>query len=863
MTKGKAQTKTALGYALAYAKLGVPAIWIPRGEKGPRVKGWPTQATTDASVIKQWADEHPGCNFGLVMGNGYIAVDVDSYDKIDELAKQGVLPDTRMHVTGSYGLHLIYRVDPKLKIKNAGKTKLPGCDIRSDGGQIVCPGSVHPNGNIYEIAEESPIVDAPPELIEMLVGKPLSKGLQERLSAKATQAASATKPSGFQWPKHKIREGEVTKGSTTPGRKHLFFRYASKLRSEGLDGQQIYDALVEENPKRCAEPLPDEDLQRIAHKAAEFEPGIAKHTPAQDAPNNEADETEEWEPPLPLPGKPPVAPFTEDMLPGVFRAWCADVAKRMQCPLDFPAVGAVSALGAAVGRRVQVQPKALDTGWVETANLWGGIVAPPGAMKSPATATMFAALRSIEDRYAKQYAQDVAEFKSAEVHQKSLIKLHQSQSNDAVKKGEKFLAERPDDIAEPVRRHVLLGDATPEAVVKAMSENPHGFMVHIDELAGFLAGLELANRALARALYLSGWNGNNSHSYNTLNRGAVFIEATCFSVFGTIQPRKLAEYLNLQKNGISVDGLLQRFQLLVEPDIPDTFEYTDTAPDLEAIKKAMAIYESLSRFSNVTPWVVTFEQKKAQPRFVEWLKELMARLHPSSGLSDIMREHLSKFRKLVPALALLFEIVECEGARVPSSVSLKSLELALRWAVYLESHAERIYAGRLSPAQQAAPLLARKLLAGEWDVFTVRDVQRKQWSGLKRREDIITACHVLAELGWIRRRRNQQATGRPSEAYEISPYLADMNDSSVSFVSPSVGGGFPAEGGYSEERNYVIEQQLVHGSSRDKTIKLTNYPPRTDKLTKLTKANVHSSAKFARSKKARHSTITTKATKRR
>ena len=89
-------------------------------------------------------------------------------------------------------------------------------------------------------------------------------------------------------------------------------------------------------------------------------------------------------------------PFDQRLLPKVFRDWVGDIAERMQCPVEFLAVGAMVAAGSVVGNRVGVQPKQLDTGWVEVPNLWGAIVGRPGVMKSPALAQVLLPLRQLE-----------------------------------------------------------------------------------------------------------------------------------------------------------------------------------------------------------------------------------------------------------------------------------------------------------------------------------------------------------------------------------------------------------------------------------------------------------------------------------
>lgn len=58
-----------------------------------------------------------------------------------------------------------------------------------------------------------------------------------------------------------------------------------------------------------------------------------------------ADDSGAWPDPVPLPDAlPPVAPFDPELLPQALRGWIVDIAERMQCPPDFPAVGVITAL---------------------------------------------------------------------------------------------------------------------------------------------------------------------------------------------------------------------------------------------------------------------------------------------------------------------------------------------------------------------------------------------------------------------------------------------------------------------------------------------------------------------------------------
>jgi hypothetical protein len=111
-----------------------------------------------------------------------------------------------------------------------------------------------------------------------------------------------------------------------------------------------------------------------------------------------------WERPLPLQKPlPPVGVFDPELLPDSLRALAVDIAERMQAPLECPAVALVTAWAGAVNRRARIQPRALDTSWQVVPNLWGGIIAPPGTMKTPILKAAIAPLEAIEKQHDKDY----------------------------------------------------------------------------------------------------------------------------------------------------------------------------------------------------------------------------------------------------------------------------------------------------------------------------------------------------------------------------------------------------------------------------------------------------------------------------
>ena len=95
---------------------------------------------------------------------------------------------------------------------------------------------------------------------------------------------------------------------------------------------------------------------------------LIEQTPYVDVESLGKAQSEQWQEPQSLPADmPPVPPFNFECLPDTLRPWIEDISERMQCPPDFPAVGAMIALGSLVGRKVGIRPKRHDD-WLEIPN---------------------------------------------------------------------------------------------------------------------------------------------------------------------------------------------------------------------------------------------------------------------------------------------------------------------------------------------------------------------------------------------------------------------------------------------------------------------------------------------------------------
>ena len=400
----------------------------------------------------------------------------------------------------------------------------------------------------------------------------------------------------------------------------------------------------------------------------------------------------EWQTPLPLESElPSVEPFTEGLLPRSFRPLICDAGERLQTPLDYPAAVVVLCLAGVVSRRAMIQPKANDSSWSVVPNLWGGIIAPPGFMKSPIIAATTRPLLQIQAEWRREYEDALKRFAQEKEEYELRHAAWKEQYKSSAKNG-KSAPRRPDDPpSDPKLRRLIANDCTFEALHQMMSENPAGILVIRDELTGWWSTLERAGREGERAFCLQAWNGDTGHIIDRIGRGTVNVAACCLSMLGGIQPGRLRSYLSdALEDGPSNDGLIQRFQLLVWPDLPAEWKYVDRPANAACEEMASRVFRTLVSLDCNKPLKFRFDPA-AQQLFIEWLHDLESKVR-GGELHPALVSHLSKYRKLMPTLALLFELADRAaessdgfvGSNLAESQNFVSLDHARQAAAYCE-----------------------------------------------------------------------------------------------------------------------------------------------------------------------------------
>ena len=438
---------TALDLALAYVARGWSPVPIPYRKKRPTLDRWQELRIGEADAHRYF--NCSAQNVGIILGQasgGLVDIDLDCPQALR--AAREVLPPTeavfgRESKPGSHRLYYCGALDPetgeahaercettqfKDPTDNAMLVELRG-DAQGDGSQTVFPESTHPSGEPIEWE-----ADGEPALVRAAV-------LQRAVAELAAVALLAK-----HWPAgpHRDRDGNAVAG----GRHDANLKVAGWLTRGGCPEERVVQLLerIAVGAGADRERVRRQGIARDAAKRASSDGKLYGWTSlvelfGEKVAGRVADWLElervsareagagqgAWPEPASLPqGLPPVQPFDLVLLPDRLRPWVADVAERMQVPVDYPAVAAVVALGAVVGCQIAIRPRRLDD-WAVVPNLWGAIIGRPGLLKTPALQEALRALTRLEVAAKDAHAKAVTEHEATQQIEKQKKKLRDEQ----------------------------------------------------------------------------------------------------------------------------------------------------------------------------------------------------------------------------------------------------------------------------------------------------------------------------------------------------------------------------------------------------------------------------------------------------
>lgn len=345
---------------------------------------------------------------------------------------------------------------------------------------------------------------------------------------------------------------------------------------------------------------------------------------------------------------PEVQKMNEDLIPEPLKTWLLDVSHRMQTPPDFSTISAFVVFGSVIGSGCSIRPKQEDN-WEVIPNLWGACIGQPSVMlKSPSMQKAMSMLEKLQAKYGEDFENQKGLFKADDFERDLKLKDIEKRMKDLAKgKGitgtvnADAMAVLKHDYAQlhkesedsPKRRLFKTNETSVQSMTLLQEQNERGLLVFRDELTALLVRWDREEHADERGYFLEGWNGNGSYTDMKISRGLTEASNICISMLGGIQPDKLKRYLYQALKGNN-DGLMQRLQLAVWPEVPKTWSLVDKRPNDDARNNVETILFKLAE-CDFRELGATVEEEhsrayfrfddEAQAVFNAWLTELQTK----------------------------------------------------------------------------------------------------------------------------------------------------------------------------------------------------------------------------------------------
>ena len=228
---------TTIDLAAEYVDSGWSVLPVKPEEKRPFMTNWLQYTKTRATkeIVTGWFSNLSGAGVGAVTGrvSNMVVLDVeaDCPYPIEDLLRR--YPTQMYSRTGSGGYHLFYQYPTSATSVSNRVRIFEGADLRADGGFIVLPPTVHPNGNRYEWIKRGPLGTFPRALLEL-------------------QSQPQVQSDGW--------ITETLRGVSEGGRNDACARLAGYFFKKGLNSDIVETLLMEWN-ERNDPPLPAREIR--------------------------------------------------------------------------------------------------------------------------------------------------------------------------------------------------------------------------------------------------------------------------------------------------------------------------------------------------------------------------------------------------------------------------------------------------------------------------------------------------------------------------------------------------------------------------------------------------------------------------
>ena len=425
--------------------------------------------------------------------------------------------------------------------------------------------------------------------------------------------------------------------------------------------------------------------------------------------------------------------FPVHALPPRLKGYVIEAAQALGVVVDMLAVPALVVASAAIGasRHIRIKDR-----WTEHAVVYVAVVAPTGALKSPA---LQAALFPVVEQQ---------------------VRFEKAAMERAVE-----VQKKPGDEPPPPSPRTWTSDVTVEALGQLLEANPYGLLLYRDELSGWVKAMDQyrGGKGADRQFFLSAWSGAPI-STDRVGRPSIRVPHPFLSVVGTIPPDILSDLTD--EHGRE-DGFLPRVLFAFPEQLP--VRWSSTPISQQARKNyAHLLWEIYAlEFENDPatgepgPMYLPLSPEATQ-RFSHW-HDVHCQQMEDRSLSPAQKGFFSKLKGYCARLALIHALCIDPTTK---TVGVASVEAAITMVDYFKQQAAKVCAHLAQPKKTPMERCEREIrrnLASE-RILTKRELQQ---GGNAEASVFNTILRELIASGQIKETQRQGKKGLV-KAYELA-----------------------------------------------------------------------------------------------
>lgn len=756
---GNARTALSLSRAGLY-------IFPCKPDKKPLVK-WSEVSTNSSEQVRDWWQLWPDALVGINCGrSGITVLDGDRHgDGPDGVSALQALCGgdfarlaCPMSLTPNNGVHLYFRARDAEPPSNSRGGLPDGIDVRGNGGYVIAPGSVLPDGRSWQHQ------DGAPTLIECLraaclpmVPDNIMELVAARRSARTSPALKHGTEGAAESASRELQEAveelsAALKGNRNDTLNAKALRMGRFVAHGHLHEETVCEAfmqacqrngLIQDDGVAAFNATFDSGMRAGVHKAG-FDARVASEIETGIPP-------EEGPQPLVRPtGR--SAAFPLDALGDVLGPAAGAIIDIVQCP---PALAAQSVLAAAsftVQAHADVAFPA--TQQVKPCSLFLITVGESGERKSAVDYYALRAIREREKELLDDYADLLKEYSKSknvwEIQRKRLMMAKSDQEKLSQKLDQ--LGEEPE---RPLSPMLTCGEPTFEGLSKLLAEGQPSMGLFSDEGGAFIGGHSMSaeNRLRTAAGLSNVWDGAPLKRVRVLD-GSSTVPGKRVSLHLLAQPE--AANILLGDPVLRDQGFLSRLLVSAPTSTAGTRLQKDPSPDSF---KVLEIFDgrlfrilrqpfplALKTRNVLQPRVIQLDED-AQAAWKQYADSVELRLGEGKPFEAIkgFGSKLSEHALRVSGVLTLIENIHAE------KISLHNFERATRLADYYATEALRLLGvGQVDPALQGAERLRKWLMSHACEHVSVRMLIQRGPNSLRDSKNMSAAIDILVKHGWLR-----------------------------------------------------------------------------------------------------------------